>query len=137
MPVWSVAFNYDGVDISDDTEARDYVETAFNVAGHRAVIVAENIPTFSLWYQSLVVRPDQEVAIIATFMLGHDWYWEHIQRQFPDRVPVEDVAGSTQRLRAIVANNLGKVPVFLTREDASYSVLFSLVEAGPLWRVTG
>ena len=136
MPVWSVVFNYDGVDISDDSEAREYVTTSFEVAGQGAVIVAENIPTFSLWYQSLVVEPEQDVAIIATFLLGFDWYWEHIQRQFPGRVPSRDVRGSTQRLRALVAHNLGQTPVFLTREDASYSVLFSLSEAGPLWRVT-
>ena len=137
MPVWSVAFNYDGVDISDDTEAREYVQEAFNIAGQGAVIIAEDIPTFSLWYQSLVVDPEQDVAVIATFLLGFDWYWEHIQRQYPDRIPPEDPVGSIQRLRAIVANNLGRTPVFLTREDASYSVLFSLAEAGPLWRVTG
>lgn len=137
MPVWSVAFNYDGVDISDDTEAREYVQEAFNIAGQGAVIIAEDIPTFSLWYQSLVVDPEQDVAVIATFLLGFDWYWEHIQRQYPDRIPPEDPVGSRQRLRAIVANNLGRTPVFLTREDASYSVLFSLAEAGPLWRVTG
>jgi hypothetical protein len=137
MPVWSVAFNYDGVDISDDSEAREYVVTAFDVAGAGAVIIAEDIPTFSLWYQALVVEPEQDVAIIATFLLDFDWYWEHIQRQFPDRVPAQDIFGSTPRLRAIVLNNLGHTPVFLTREDASYSVLFSLAEAGPLWRVEG
>ncbi|MDA0232522.1 MAG: hypothetical protein O3C69_03450 [Chloroflexi bacterium] len=137
MPVWSIAFNYGGVDISDDTEAGDYVQEAFNIAGQGAVIIAEDIPTFSLWYQSLVVDPEQDVAVIATFLLGFDWYWEHIQRQFPDRIPPEDPVGCIQRLRAIVANNLGRTPVFLTRELALCPVRFSLAEAGPLWRVTG
>jgi hypothetical protein len=138
MPIWSLAFNYGDVDISDDTEARDYVESAFTVAGQGAVIVAEDIPAFSLWYQSLVVDPEQDVAVIAAFLLNFDWYWEHIQRQFPDRVPQDDLAGRAGRLRGIMLNNLGQTPVFLTEfEEAWYSNLLSATEVEPLWEVTG
>jgi hypothetical protein len=89
--VWSVAFNYAGVDVSSDTEAMDYVAEAFDTAGPGALIVAEDIPTFSLWYQSFVVEPDQDVAVVAWFLLGFDWYWEHLQRQFPDRIPQQEI----------------------------------------------
>ncbi len=137
MPVWSIGFNYAGVDISDDTQANDYVVGAIETAGQRAIIISEDIPTFGLWYQSLVVEPDQDVAIIATFLLNFDWYWDHIRRQFPDRIPQEVQGGFNQRLRAIALHNAGSTPVFLTRDDASYSVLFSLTRDGSLWRVTG
>ncbi len=135
MPVWSLAFNYSGVDISDDTEASEYVTSAFDTAGQSAVIIAEDIPTFGLWYQAFVVEPEQDVAIIATFLLGFDWYWEHIQRQFPDRIPVGVQGGTSQRVRAIAAHNIGLNPVFLTDDEDSHAVLFELTEDGPLWRV--
>lgn len=137
IPLWSIAFNYGGVDISDDTEAQEFMDTAFESAGQGAVIIAEDIPTFGLWYQSLVVEPEQDVAIIATFLLGFDWYWEHIQRQFPERIPQEDIIGFNRRLQQIVAHNFGTTSVFLVRDDASYSSRYSLVEDGVLWRVTG
>lgn len=136
MPVWSVAFNYAGLDISDDREAEEYVESAFDTAGQRAIIIAEDIPTFGLWYQSLVVEPEQEVAVIGTFLLGFDWYWEHIQRQFPDRVPKDVRGGVTMRVDAIAEHNKGQNPVFLTSDTDNYATLFSLAEDGPLWRVT-
>ena len=101
------------------------------------MIIAEDIQTFALWYQSFVVDPDQDVAIIATFLLSFDWYWDHIVRQYPERVPQDAQGGSTQRIRAIVAHNIGNSPVFLTKEDAGYSTLFDLAETGPLWQVTG
>lgn len=138
MPVWSIAFNYAGVDISDDAEASEYVRSAFEVAGQGAVIIAEDIPTFSLWYQAFVVEPEQDVAIIATFLLRFDWYWEHIQRQYPGRVPADRPVGELRRIRAVVTNNIGATPVFLTKkQEETYSDLFDLVEDGPLWRVTG
>lgn len=135
MPLWSVAFNYSGVDISDDTEASDYVSSAFDTAGQNAVIIAEDIPTFSLWYQAFVAEPEQDVAIIATFLLGFDWYWEHIQRQYPDRVPQDVQGGAVMRVRAIAAHNIGLNPVFITDDEDVHAVLFNLTEDGPLWRV--
>lgn len=135
MPIWSIAFNYSGVDISDDTEASEYVTSAFETAGQGAVIIAEDIPTFGLWYQSLVAEPEQDVAIIATFLLGFDWYWEHIQRQFPERVPRDVQGGAVMRVRAIAAHNIGLNPVFLTDDEDVHAVLFDLSEDGPLWRV--
>ncbi len=137
MPLWSLAFNYSGVDISDDTEASDYVTSAFEAAGQGAVIIAEDIPTFSLWYQSLVAEPEQDVAVIATFLMGFDWYWEHIKRQFPERVPQEVQGGAVMRIRAIAAHNLGLNPVYLTSDEDVHAVLFDLTEEEPLWRVDG
>ncbi len=138
MPLWSIAFNYEGIDISDDTEAADYVDEAFSVAGDRAVIIAEDIPTFGLWYQSLVADPDRDVAVIATFLLGFDWYWEHIERQFPDRVPDGfENAGALNRTKAIAAHNLGLNPVFITDDEDRFAAEFELLEDGPLWRIEG
>lgn len=137
MPVWSIAFNYSGLDISADREAEEYVEAAMAAAGQGGVIIAEDIPTFSLWYQSLVAEPERDVAVIATFLLGFDWYWDHIRRQFPDRVPEDRPDGWTSRIRAIAAHNIGNTTVLLTHADTGYGDLFELVERGDLWEVTG
>lgn len=137
MPLWSVAFNYGGIDISDDTEASDYVTSAFESAGQGAVIIAEDIPAFSLWYQALVAEPEQDVAIIATFLLEFDWYWEHIQRQYPERVPQDVQGGAVARVRSIASHNNGLNPVFLTDDEDTYAVQFNLIEVSPLWRVDG
>ena len=103
-----------------------------------APFIAEDIPTFGLWYQSLVVEKDQDVAVIATFLLGFDWYWDHIERQFPDRVPDGfETAGSLNRTRAIAAHNLGVVPVFITDIEDRFADHFELVEDAPLWRIEG
>ncbi len=137
MPVWSVAFNYAGIDISDDREASEYAEDAMAAAGPGAVVIADDIQTFALWYQSFVVQPEQDVAVIATFLLASNWYWEHIQRQFPDRVPQEYLPGTNLRLRSIAAHNLGLNPVFLTDDENRFAVDFELTADGPLWRVEG
>jgi hypothetical protein len=135
VPVWSLIFNYSGIDISDDAEAVEFVSGAFEAAGPGSVIIAEDIPTFALWYQALVAEPDQDVAVVAWFLLGQDWYWEHLQRQFPGRIPQEAIIGGTRQLRAIVSNNRGKTAVLFTRENASYSEIYGLEAVGPLWRV--
>ena len=135
VPVWSLIFNYNGIDISDDNEAVEFVSGAFEAAGPNSVIVTEDIPTFALWYQALVAEPGQDVAVVAWFLLGQDWYWAHLQRQFPDRIPHEAIVGGTRQLRAIVAYNNGKNAVLFTREDASYSEIYDLEAVGPLWRV--
>jgi hypothetical protein len=113
----------------------EFVSGAFEAAGPNSVIVADDIPTFALWYQALVAEPDQDVAIVAWFLLGQDWYWEHLQRQFPDRFPPTATIGGTRQLRDIVAYNHGKTAVLFTRENVSYSEIYSLEAAGPLWSV--
>ncbi len=135
MPVWSLAFNYSGIDISDDTEASDYVSDTFDTVGQRAVIIAEDIPTFGLWYQAFVVEPEQDVAIVAAFLLHFDWYWEHLQRQFPDRMPDLESESTAARARAIASHNLGLNPVYMTDDEDRFAALFELTEEGPLWRV--
>ena len=135
LPVWSVVFNYEGIDISGDTEAVEFVTEAFEAAGTRSVIISEDIPTFALWYQAYVAEPDRDVAVVAWFLLGQEWYWKHLQRQFPDRIPAGNVIGGLRQLRLIIAHNEGNTAVLFTRDYASYSETYLLEPAGPLWRV--
>lgn len=135
MPLWSVVFNYEGVDISSDTEASDYMESAMETAGQGGIIITEDIPTFGLWYQSLVAEPERDVAVVAVFLLRFDWYWDHIKRQYPDRVPDGEGLGTFQRVRAIASHNLGRSGVYLTHPESGYADQFQLSEAGELWRV--
>jgi hypothetical protein len=138
MPLWSIAFNYAGIDLSSDHEAQDYFESAMNLAGPRGVIITEDVPTFGLWYESLVAEPEQDVAVIAVFLLGFEWYWDHLRRQFPGRIPAERTRqGIHADIRAIASHNLGSVRVLLTHADTGYGDLLELEPAGELWEVKG
>lgn len=135
MPIWSLVFNFAGTDISDDTEASDYVESALRTAGQGSIIITEDIPTFGLWYQSLVAEPEQDVAVIAAFLINFDWYWDHIMRQFPERIPDAEGLSRFQRIRAIGSHNLGKSDVFITHPESGYASQFQLREVDELWLV--
>jgi len=135
MPIWSLAFNFSGTDISSDTEASDYVESALSAAGQGSIIITEDIPTFGLWYQSLVAEPERDVAVIAVFLVTFDWYWDHIRRQFPERIPDGEGLSRFQRIRAIASHNLGRSDVFITHPESGYASQFELREAGELWQV--
>jgi hypothetical protein len=137
MPVWSVIFNYDGVDISSDTEAADYAESAIETAGQGGIIITEDIPTFGLWYESFVAEPDKDVAVIAAFLVRFDWYWDHISRQYPGRIPDGEGLSAFQRIRALAAHNIGKTDVYLTHPDSGYASQLQLRETGDLWLVEG
>jgi hypothetical protein len=135
VPAWSVAFNYRHVDISDDTTATRFVEESFDVAGPGAVIFAEDVKVFGLWYQEMVAEPDSGVAVVALHMLPYDWYWEQLQRRFPERIPAGTPPSSwTERIAAIVGHNPERRVFFTARGD--YNDGWILVEEGPLLAVT-
>jgi len=134
VPVWSVAFNYRHIDISDDNAATRFVAESFDTAGPGSVIFAQDVRAFSLWYQEMVAEPDSGVAVVALHMLPYDWYWEQLQRRFPERMPSGAPAGSwTNRMAAVIAHNWDRKVFFTERGD--YNEGWVLLEDGPLLAV--
>lgn len=136
VPAWSIAFNYDHVDVSDDREAERFVEEAFDTAGPGSVILAEDIRAFSLWYQEMVAEPEADVAVVALHLLPYDWYWEHMQRRYPERMPAGAPAPGfwTERLAQVIEHNSLR-PVYFA-DEGGYTQNWTLVEDGPLFAVT-
>ncbi|MDA1256675.1 MAG: DUF2723 domain-containing protein [Chloroflexi bacterium] len=136
VPGFSLATNYGRLDLSDDREAADYAEAAFDVLGPEPIIFARTEETvFSLWYQSYVAETEREVMPVSVPHIVFDWYWDDLTNQFPERMPDTRPAGSSARTSAIIDHNLGIRPLY--EADAGRVLLpeFQLVEDGVLLRI--
>jgi hypothetical protein len=134
-PAWILPVRFSDMDLRGEREAADYARQAMASAGDGAVILADDVNLFSLWYQSYIAEPERDVLIVSPALLRFGWYWEDLHRQAPGRMPESPVGPLTDRIKAVVSFNEGRTPVFLTHNDKSYSSYFQLEAAGNLYRV--
>ena len=136
VPVFSIATNYDRLDLSDDHEASDYAVSAFETMDSGSIVFTRTERTvFSLWYQSYVAEAEQAVMPVSIPHLAFDWYWEDLADQFPDRMPETRPAGLQDRARAIVDHNLGINPLYEADTRSTTFPELGLVEDGVLMRI--
>ena len=136
VPGFSLVTNYARLDLSDDREAADYVEAAFEVMGPESIVFTRREETvFSLWYQSYVAEPGREVMPVSVPHIVFDWYWDDLARQFPDRMPDTRPTGLQARVFAIIDHNLGIRPLYEADAVAASFPEFRLVEDGVLSRI--
>jgi hypothetical protein len=134
LPVWSVASGWSEIDISGDNEPAEFAERSIaRVAG--GVILVEEPELFSLVYQSQVASPELDVMVVGPGLLQHEWYWDSLVKYYGDRMPDEMPDAFADRVSAVVAWNLGVVPVYATATDKYYYGQFNMVEDGDLFRI--
>ncbi|MFW6174917.1 MAG: protein O-mannosyl-transferase family, partial [Chloroflexota bacterium] len=108
VPGFSVATNFAGMDLSGEHGAGEYADAVFASVEPDSIILARTGKTiFSLWYQGYVEEPDSDVMVVSTPHLFLDWYWEDLERQYPDRLPESKPDDGGGRTDAIIDYNMG------------------------------
>jgi hypothetical protein len=134
VPGMLIVFNYGDQNLSGDRSALEHGRNLFSSVPDGTVLMsASEQDVFSLWYLHYVLRPERNIAVIATPLLQFDWYRDGIRRQFPDRVPDLTGLGEKAAANEIVSHNQGSSRVFFTYRDSSVARPYFLDQIGPVY----
>jgi hypothetical protein len=115
----------------------DYGTQVMDAAAPGAVLVAgDERHVFALWYFRTVPQRRMDVSVVATGLVGYDWYREQVARAQPELALPDSVAtpgGWAEYLRALASQR----PVYLADPDAELMRALTVTTEGPLWRVSG
>lgn len=134
IPIWSVATGWDEINISNQREPAEFAERSIAVATG-GVLLVEEPELFAFVYQAQVADPGLDVMVVGPVMLQFDWYWESLVKYYGDRMPAEKPVGFVDRLGAVVAQNLGLVPIYAVTDDRYYYDQFNMVPVGDLFMI--
>ncbi|MDP6821683.1 MAG: DUF2723 domain-containing protein [Dehalococcoidia bacterium] len=136
VPGFSVATNYDRLDLSDDREASDYAIAAFETMEPGSIVFTRTERSvFSLWYQSYVAETERAVMPVSVPHIVFDWYWDDLVDQFPERMPDTRPSGLQDRVLAIIDHNLGINPLYDSDATGETFPELRVVEDGVLMRI--
>ena len=131
LPVALLWHNWANVDLSRDTEARQYALAALAAAAPDALLIADGDEhAFALWYaqDGLGKRPD--VAIVERTLWNFDWYRRHLVQRWPD---LSAAAGPD--VNDLIESQRGRRPIFITDPDEDMALRFELKPVGTLFEV--
>jgi hypothetical protein len=134
IPGWSAVSGWNELNISDNNEPAEFVETTIARASG-GIVFAEEPQLFALVYQAQIEDPELDVMVVAPIMLFHDWYWDQLVQYYPDRMPPQRAGSISDRFESVIGYNLGLVPLFTTHDDKNHHDRLNLVEDGDLFRV--
>ena len=134
IPIWSVATGWDEINISDQREPAEFAERSIAVATG-GVLLVEEPELFAFVYQAQVADPGLDVMVVGPGMLQFDWYWESLVKYYGDRMPADKPVEFVDRVGAVVAQNLGLVPIYAVTEDRYYYDQFNMVPVGDLFMI--
>lgn len=135
VPGFSIATNYGRLDLSDDREASEYAELAFETMEPGSIVITRTEQSvFSLWYQAYVGDPERSVMAVSAPHIQFDWYWDDLVEQFPERMPETRPEGLQLRVLSIIDHNLGINPIYEADAPAETFPELQLVEEGPIKR---
>ncbi len=138
MPGVSVARNHADLDLSRDSEARDFGPEVYDTVEPNAIVIAQtDRPLFALWYHRLVVDRDAEVVVVARNFIASDWYLDSFEKLHPGLLPKERPEDFFEALQGFVETHLGSRPLYLTDEDEFLKDRYRLQEVGPVFRIEG
>ena len=136
VPGFSIATNFDRLDLRDDHEASEYVVAAFETIEPGSVVFTRTEQTvFGLWYQAYVAEPEQDVMPVSVPHIVFDWYWDDLGEQFPGRMPAQRPDGLQPRVIAIIDHNLGINTLYDADATGASFPGLNFVEDGVLRRI--
>ena len=136
LPIFNIATNYAETDVSENTEAFDYVQDVFNNIESNAVLVATgDNEVFAIWYGHYSEGMGPRVSVIVAPLLQYDWYWETLTQQHPGRIPEVMPKTYEERILQIVKQNIGSRPVYFTYVDGAIESEFDVQEIDRVYRV--
>jgi hypothetical protein len=137
LPAWLGWQGLGAQDLHSDRAARDYGVQVLDAVAPGAVLVAgDERHVFTLWYLRAVEQRRPDVAIVATGLVGYDWYREHLERADPSLALPDSVAapgGWASYLRQLATRR----PVYLADADAELLRELPARAEGVVWRVEG
>jgi hypothetical protein len=81
---WQLVSGWPLVDVSRDTQAREWGEALLRALPPQAVVrTQDDGQTFALWYLQLVRGERPDVAIVDDRLLRFDWYRRQLLRRYP------------------------------------------------------
>ena len=130
------------VDASRDLTPYVYAERNLSAVEPNALIVSEyDGRTFALWfYKATDFRTSHPGLVVAyKYLLVWPWYLHHLARFYPNLAVPAYPGNLDLMMNRLIARNLRKRPVYLTRQDPGLLPLFRTEPVGdprlPLYRV--
>ncbi len=140
--VLGFASNWRGVDASGDLTPFVYAQRNLSSVEPNALIVSEyDGRTFALWfYKATDFRKSHPDLVVAyKYLLVWPWYQYHLSRYYPTLAVPRYSGDLDLMMNRLIARNIRKRPVYLTRQDPGLLPLFRTVPVGdprlPLYRV--
>jgi len=134
--------NWRKVDASGDLTPYIYAERNLSSVEPNALIVSEyDGRTFALWfYKATDFRKSHPGLVVAyKYLLVWPWYLNHLARYYPTLAVPGYPGDLNLMMNRIIARNIRKRPVYLTRQDPGLLPLFRTSPVGdprlPLYRV--
>ncbi len=134
--------NWQKVDASGDLTPYIYAQHNLSVVEPNALIVSEyDGRTFALWFYKATdfAKSRPGLVVAYKYLLVWPWYLHHLARVYPS-LAVPGYPGNLDlMMNRLIARNIRRRPVYLTREDPGLLPLFRTERVGdaksPLYRV--
>ena len=136
LPIFNIVANYATTDVSQNTQAADYVREVFDTIDSSSVLIATgDNEVFAIWYGHYSEGLGPRVSVIVAPLLQYEWYWETLTQQHPGRIPEVMPETYEDRIVEIVKENVENRPVYLTYVDSAVEAQFDMHRADRVYRV--
>ncbi len=136
LPLLLLGANLRALDLSKDTEARDYAVQVLADTPSDAVIIADtDAHIFSLWYVRYVEADEPEAAVVAKGLFHYQWYRDTLTRHHPEIYVPTGEDDPYALLFALIDANLPTRPIYLTDPDDLILDRYSHSRVGSLYRL--
>ncbi len=136
------ASNWRNVDASGDLTPYLYAQHSLSSVEPNALIVSEyDGRTFALWFYKATdfKKSHPELVVAYKYLLVWPWYLSHLARFYPSLAVPPYPGNLDVMMNRLIARNIRRRPVYLTREDPGLLPLFRTEPVGdsrlPLYRV--
>lgn len=137
LPAWLGWQGLHTQDLRSDHAAVDFGTQVMDAAAPGAVVVAaDERHVFALWYFRTVAQRRTDLSVVASGLVGYDWYREQLAHAQPELALPDSVAtpgGWAEYLRVLASQRA----VYLADADPDLMQALTLTIEGPLWRVRG
>ena len=140
---WGPPRHARAVDASHDLTPYRYAVRNLQAVEPDALILSEyDGRTFSLWFYKATefARTRGRVAVVYKYLLVWPWYLHHLARTYRDLAVPPYEGDLDLAMNRMIARNLLRRPVYLTRRDPGLASIFRLEPVGdaalPLYRVS-
>ena len=131
MPMVSLLWNWEAMDLSDDIEAVTYPQTALGDLPPGAILIsASDAHTFSLWYAQQVEGLRTDVLVIDRDLLPYSWYRENLFPRYPDVTPPKRGVGEPDWLLRLLDASMPSHRVYLTDADERLMAGYQAIPEG-------
>lgn len=135
QPIVRLPETWRRIDLSRDHEAAHFARTAVAALPESALVLTDGDGrTFALWYEQ-IRQQRLDTAIVYRPLLQWRWCLDNLRRRYPDLRLPEEILPPADMQRQLLADALGRRPVFTSYSDRALARNFVHVPVGALFRV--